>query len=107
MLPLRHCTYTQYKISVNIPNIQCSKCSLQFLYIMTDKTVNCNIPTCYYNPEDSACKGSTDPNAAKCAGAPNGNVCVQENECFSNYHSCTDVTILGNYVITNNYFVYY
>jgi hypothetical protein len=49
----------------------------------------------YYNPEDSACKGSTDPNKSTCPGAPNDQVCVQENECFSNYHSCSDVTIKG------------
>lgn len=88
-------TYQPYKMSVEIPNIKCDKCSLQLLYVMTDKTVNCNIPTCYYNPDDAACKGSTDPKADTCAGAPNDNVCVQENECFSNYHSCSDVTIDG------------
>lgn len=77
-------TYQPYQMSVFVPNVKCSKCSLQFLYVMTDKTVKCNIETCYYNPADSACKGSTDPNAATCAGAPNDNVCVQANECFSN-----------------------
>ncbi|RYY69600.1 hypothetical protein EON63_23515, partial [archaeon] len=44
----------------------------------------CGIDTCYYNPDDSACKGSTDPKARTCLGAPNHNVCVQDNECFSN-----------------------
>jgi hypothetical protein len=29
-------------------------------------------------------------------GAPNDEVCVQEGECFSNYHSCTDVVITGS-----------
>jgi len=89
-------TFTLYQMSVNIPDIQCDKCSLQFLYLMTDKTVNCGIPTCYYNATDAACKGSTDPDATTCTGAPNSNVCTQENECFSNYHSCTDVTISGS-----------
>lgn len=88
-------TYTPYKLSVFIPDVKCTKCSLQFLYIMTDKTVKCGIDTCYYNPDDAACKGSTDPAAETCAGAPNDNVCVQDNECFSNYHSCTDVIIDG------------
>ncbi len=110
-------SYTLYKMSVNIPDIKCDKCSLQFLYLMTDKTVKCGTPTCYYNAKDAACKGSTDAAAATCAGAPNGNVCVQEKECFSNCklsaivslhfsqlinlffsladHSCTDVTISG------------
>lgn len=89
-------TYTPYKISVNIPDMKCDKCSLQFLYVMTDKSVNCGVETCYYNPDDAACKGSTDPAAPTCKGAPNSNVCVQEGECFSNYHSCSDVTIMGS-----------
>jgi hypothetical protein len=54
---------------------------------MTEKTIGCGIETCFYNPADSACKGSTDPKAATCAGAPNDNVCVQANECFSNCKS--------------------
>lgn len=89
-------TYAQYKMSVNIPDIQCAKCTLQLLYVMTDKTVSCGSKTCYYNPDDSACKGSTDPDAATCTGAPNDNVCVAADECFSNYHSCSDVTLLGS-----------
>lgn len=89
-------SYVPYKISVNIPDVQCEKCSLQLLYVMTDKTVKCGTPVCYYNPDDAACKGSTDPNAATCAGAPNSQVCVAEGECFSNYHSCADVKITGS-----------
>jgi len=89
-------TYTPYKVSVKIPDVNCEKCSLQLLYVMTDKTTKCGVNSCYYNPLDAACKGSTDPSAATCAGAPNSNVCVEENECFSNYHSCTDVTINGS-----------
>lgn len=116
---LMESTFTPYKISLFIPDVQCSKCSLQLLYVMTDKTTNCGIDTCYYNPSDAACKGSTDPYKATCAGAPNSNVCLEENECFSNCklikclnvllycflinifqffqsdHSCTDVTITG------------
>lgn len=80
----RESTYTPYKISVNIPDVKCDKCSLQFLYVMTDKTTKCGTQTCYYNPDDAACKGSTDPAADTCAGAPNSNVCTQANECFSN-----------------------
>ena len=77
-------TFVPYRVSVNIPDVKCDKCSLQLLYVMTDKSTKCGIQTCYYNPNDAACKGSTDPDAATCAGAPNSNVCVQENECFSN-----------------------
>lgn len=84
-------TYFQYHMSVNIPDVNCAKCSLQFLYLMTDKTTKCGINTCYYNPLDAACKGSTNPSASTCAGAPNSNVCVQENECFSN---CKYITFL-------------
>lgn len=80
-------TYQQYKMSVYIPNVKCDKCSIQLLYIMSDKTTKCGIESCYYNPSDSACKGSTDPDAETCAGAPNDNVCVQANECFSNCKS--------------------
>lgn len=77
-------TYTPYKMSIYIPDVDCKKCSLQFLYFMTDKSTKCGTPTCYYNPLDTGCKGSTDPNAPTCGGAPNSNVCVQEGECFSN-----------------------
>ena len=77
-------SYIQYKMSVFIPDVKCDKCSLQFLYLMTDKTIKCNIPQCFYNYQDSACKGTTDPNAKTCAGAPNSNPCVQDGECFSN-----------------------
>ena len=77
-------TYTPYKMSVFVPDVLCSKCSLQLLYLMTDKTTNCGIDTCFYNPADAACKGSTNEKKVKCLGAPNSNVCVEENECFSN-----------------------
>jgi hypothetical protein len=97
-------TYYAYHISVNIPPIKCNKCSLQLLYVMTDKSTKCGIETCYYNHDDAACKGSTDPNAANCAGAPNSNVCVAEGECFSNYHSCTDVIIKGQHAIADYQF---
>lgn len=108
-------TFVPYRMSVFVPDVKCEKCSLQFLYVMTDKTTNCGIPSCYYNPNDAACKGSIYADAATCKGAPNDNVCVQENECFSNCkcfsffsrqlivftspcivdHSCTDVVITG------------
>jgi len=94
-------TYYQYHMSVNIPDVKCDKCSFQLLYVMSDKSVKCGIETCFYNPADAACKGSTDPAATTCVGAPNSNVCVQDGECFSNYHSCTDVTITGTQPITN------
>jgi len=92
--------YTPYKMSVFVPDVKCDKCSLQLLYVMTDKSVKCGIPVCYYNPQDAACKGSTDPNADTCVGAPNSNVCTANNLCFSNYHSCTDVQITGKFPLS-------
>eukprot|EP01040_Poterioochromonas_malhamensis_P013476 gene13476-14822_t len=76
-------TYVPYRVSVNIPDVQCDKCSLQLLYVMTDKSTKCGIET------------------STCFGAPNSNVCVQEGECFSNYHSCTDVVITGTRPISD------
>lgn len=99
--PYEESTYVEYKMSVNIPDVKCEKCSLQLLYVMTDKTVKCGTSTCYYNPADAACKGSTNPSAPTCAGAPNSNVCVAEGECFSNYHSCADVSILGTHPLSD------
>lgn len=77
-------SFVTYRMSVYVPDVDCKKCSLQFLYIMTDKSNICGIPECYYNPLDSACKGSTDPAAKTCYGAPNDTPCVQEGECYSN-----------------------
>ena len=34
-------SFQPYHMTVNIPDVYCAKCSLQMLYIMTDKTVNC------------------------------------------------------------------
>lgn len=88
-------TYAPYRISIYIPDVNCPKCALQLLYPMTDQSTHCGIQTCYYNPDDSACKGSTQPAISACLGAPNDNLCRLENQCFSSYHSCTDVTIRG------------
>ena len=57
-------TYTPYSITINIPNVQCDRCSLQLANPMTDKI-----------GED---------------GAPDGKGCTDPNgSCFSVYHSCT------------------
>lgn len=56
-------TYTQYTITINIPNIQCERCSLHLSNPMTDKI------------------GSD--------GAPDGKGCTDPGSCFSVYHSCT------------------
>ena len=91
---MRESSYVPYKMTVNIPDINCTQCSLQLLYIMTDKTTLCNIGNCTYYAEDSACSGHTD-STRSCFGAPNDNMCLKPNTCFSNYHSCTDIRIDG------------
>jgi len=93
-------SYVPYKMSVYIPNVNCTQCSLQLLYIMTDKTNLCGVPSCTYYTNDSACSGHTD-NSIACFGAPNNNPCRLKNTCFSNYHSCTDCRILGQHKLDN------
>jgi hypothetical protein len=38
-------TYVEYKMSIQIPDVDCEKCSLQLLYVMTDKSVKCGVET--------------------------------------------------------------
>lgn len=85
-------SYVPYKMTVTIPNIKCEQCSLQLLYIMTDKTTLCNIDYCTYYPDESACSGHLD-NSPKCFGASSDLPCSRNNTCFSNYHSCSDISI--------------
>jgi hypothetical protein len=63
--------YKDYEFELDIPDINCSDCTLQVLSIMTDK-----IPagTCCPYPEDSDEYGE---------------------KCFSVYHTCSDVVITG------------
>ena len=56
-------TYTQYSITINIPNVNCERCSLHLSNPMTDKIGN--------------------------DGAPSGIGCTDPGSCFSVYHSCT------------------
>lgn len=105
-IPYFEKSYVLYRISVNIPDVKCDQCSLQLLYVMTDKTINCGVETCYYNPTDAACKGSTDPNADTCFGAPNNNVCVQEGECFSNCKAFISAFVTKDYDLSIRPFVY-
>lgn len=87
--------YTPYHLTVDIPDVQCEKCTLQLIYFMTDKTVKCGSLLCTYYPEDSACSGQIEASEPTCFGAPNDVPCLKEDTCFSNYHTCTDVTIQG------------
>jgi hypothetical protein len=95
-------SYVPYKITVNIPDINCTQCSLQLLYIMTDKTTFCNIENCTYYSENSACSGHID-DTPQCFGAPNSDKCLNPNTCFSNYHSCTDIRINGKLSLKDYY----
>lgn len=89
-------SYVEYKLTVNIPDIDCPRCSLQLLYVMTDKSTLCGIDTCFYNATESACSGHLTVKEGTCPGAPTTIPCTVDNLCFSNYHSCTDVTITGS-----------
>jgi len=63
----------KYAVTIDIPNFNCANCRLQLLQVMTDK-----IPqgtSCTYNPADTT-----------------GNL---NNQCFSNYHSCSNIQITG------------
>ncbi|KAL7461364.1 hypothetical protein ACHAXS_001783 [Conticribra weissflogii] len=65
-------TYTPYVITINIPNVNCERCSLQLANPMTDKIGGDGSPTGI---------GCTDPLGT----------------CFSVYHSCTrPFRIVGN-----------
>ena len=65
-------TYTQYSITIDIPNINCERCSLHLSNPMTDKIGNDGSPSGI---------GCTDP----------------DGTCFSVYHSCTKpFRIVGN-----------
>lgn len=77
--------FIQTKISVNIPDIKCTQCVMQLLYIMTDKIVKCGQPLdCYYDASETACKGTTDPDSPTCFGAANDIPCTEEGLCWSN-----------------------
>jgi len=102
-IPGLESTYVPYSITVYIPDIQCEQCSIRLLYAMTDKTVKCGSPQCNYWVDDSACSGHTDSSPA-CAGAPNNNPCQRANTCFSNYHSCIDVSLNGKTPIASSNF---
>ena len=87
-------SYSQYRISIYIPDINCPRCTLQLLYINTDKTIHCGIQSCFYNPDDSACKGPTQVATPTCPGAPNDNPCRLDNQCFLNCKSNLFIFVL-------------
>lgn len=94
-VPYVESTYVPYSISVYIPDVLCTKCSIRAIMVMTDKSVACGWNICTYHPDDSECSGHTD-SSPPCAGASTNTPCKYANSCFSNYHTCVDVTINGN-----------
>ena len=89
--------YTPYKMTIDIPDVQCDECSLQLLFVMTDKTTACGTEYCNYYADDDNCIGHVDPNEGVCTGAvPTSGPCAHADTCFSVYHSCIDVKLSGS-----------
>jgi hypothetical protein len=95
-IPYFESSYAPYSITVDIPDIQCPKCSIRVLYVMTDKSVACGLKQCVYYADDTECSGHTDPSIPQCAGTSTNKPCKYADSCFSNYHTCADVSISGN-----------
>lgn len=88
--------YTPYQMTIDIPDVMCCECSLQLLFIMTDKTTGCGLEFCNYYPEDDNCIGHTTSTEGICTGAvPTSGPCKYDDTCFSVYHSCVDIHING------------
>lgn len=64
-------------------------------FIKHTKQPQCGMETCTYYAGNSACSGRLDANDPTCFGAPNDIPCERPNTCFSNYHTCTDISIDG------------
>lgn len=96
--PGKEATYTQYRMTVNIPDVACDKCSLQLLYVMTDKTTRCTNSTavCDLYMDDTECSGRLDKSQPKCQGASTDEPCKRANTCFSSYWSCASVVMKGS-----------
>lgn len=73
-------TFTKYRITVYIPDVDCKQCSLQMLSVMVDTNLECNVTQCTYFADDTDCSPAT------CGGGDP--VCKRPNTCFANYHSC-------------------
>jgi len=70
-----------YSIEINIPDIDCPRCSLQALNVMTDKLPSRDLKCCTYPDEG-------------------------DGYCFSVYHSCANVRIPGKIPIADYSHVY-
>lgn len=94
---MREHFFTPFKMTIDIPDVECEECSLQLLFVMTDKTTNCGTEYCNYYADDDNCIGHTDPDAGVCTGAvPTSGPCKNADTCFSVYHSCIDVQLTGS-----------
>lgn len=89
--------YTPYKMTITLPDVKCEECSLQLLFLMTDKTTGCGLEFCNYYPDDDNCIGHTTTSEGICTGAvPTSGPCKNKDTCFSVYHSCIDLHIDGS-----------
>jgi len=70
-------TYTKTFVTIMIPDVYCERCSLQLINPMTDKLPSAGMTNCTY-----------DPTCTNCPEEP--------GTCFSVYHSCANVRILGS-----------
>jgi hypothetical protein len=78
-------TNMNYAVTINIPDINCPRCALQLIEVMTDKMASQGTPgytNCTYNPADTA----------SWAGG----------QCGSNYHSCANIAINGTKSFSSN-----
>jgi len=73
--------FVPYAITVNIPDIKCDKCSLSIYNPMTDKLPIVGLNQCTY--------------------IPNSDRPVWDGTCFSVYHSCANLRILGSQPFTS------
>ena len=71
----------KYNVTVNIPDIDCEHCVLRMINPMTDKTSGRGYPYCIYDPECTDCTEVYGDGGGKC---------------YSNYHSCADISITGS-----------
>jgi hypothetical protein len=72
--------FVQYKITLQIPDIKCDKCSISLYNAMTDKLPLAGMKECTYMPN------RVNPG--------------WNGTCFSVYHSCTTLRILGSKPLT-------
>lgn len=94
-------TWATYVFDIVIPDVKCDRCTLQLLYVMSDKSgKRCGFEPCEYDASQTECA----PDAMNVPDAFIDTCKYTESDalpscdgrrCFSNYHSCADVTITG------------